>query len=109
MIYIQRDTISLFLSYLLDKDHIIHRIIDVVATNDTNIANKGIEKFTNYIDFKVEMARLFAMPEENINVIAVLVGALGSILLKMADSMTRNECHTNLGSSQNWLFFKNCA
>lgn len=38
-------------------------ISDTAIQNDTNVGNKMTEKFTNYSDLNVEMARLFGKQE----------------------------------------------
>lgn len=43
---------------MLDKGTKNCHIIDAATQNDTNIANKVIEKITNYSDLKVDMVRL---------------------------------------------------
>lgn len=53
--------------------------------NDTNTANKGIEKIINYSDLKFEMAKLFRMREREVKMIPIVIGALTSTPIKLLD------------------------
>lgn len=72
---------------VLDKGAKNPYIIDVAKPNGTNIASKVIEKMSNYHDLKILMALLFEMRAGSVKGIPVVIGALGSIPLKLCDLM----------------------
>lgn len=86
-------------------------IIDVVISNDTNIANNVIEKIPNFSDLKVEISRSFGICELNIKVIPVVIGVLGSIPLTLSDFLDQlgipyqGGGHTIIGSLCNRAYF----
>lgn len=59
------------------------QIIDVAIPADQNIARKEFEKIDKYTELKVELSRLWGLPENNVKVIPVVIGALGSIPFKL--------------------------
>lgn len=65
------------------------------------------ENITNYCDFKVDVTRLFGMPEGNAKVILMVIGALGSILLKLYNFPNQLWIPYLLGDIQN--HFGHCA
>lgn len=54
-------------------------IIDVAIPGDHNIIAKQTEKILKYSELKVEIARMWAIPEGKVKVIPVVIGALGSV------------------------------
>ena len=59
------------------------QIIDVAVPGDQNINTKEVEKITNYSELKIEIARMWSIPAKSINIIPIVIGALGSIPKKL--------------------------
>lgn len=64
---------------LFKKDEQECFVIDVAIPGDQNIVNKATEKITKYAELKVEIARMWGLPERKVKVLPVIIGALGSI------------------------------
>jgi len=56
-------------------------LIDVAIPGESHIAQKGIEKLTEYVDLKTEVSRLWKA--RKVSVIPIIVGALGSIPINL--------------------------
>lgn len=57
----------------------------VIPADDVNTVITQIEMISNYCELEVEIVRSYKMPKENVKVVLVVVGALGSIPLKFKE------------------------
>lgn len=54
-------------------------LIDIGIPGDHNIRAKEIEKIAKYVELKIEVARLWGIPESRVKVLPVVTGAVGFI------------------------------
>lgn len=57
----------------------------VIPADYDNIVITQIEMISNYCELKVKIVRSYEMPKENIKVVLVVAGALGSTSLKFKE------------------------
>jgi hypothetical protein len=67
---------------VVDKDEKSCLIIDIACPLDTNVRKKELEKVQKYRDLQVELQNLWRV---KINVVPIVVGALGAVTVKHRD------------------------
>ena len=71
-------------------------IIDVAIPADKNIADKEVEKITKYAELKVEISRMWGYSAAKVEVIPIVIGALGSIPKKLTHFLEQLDIRTDM-------------